>query len=52
MITKFENENQEEKTFLKENTSQEHWTESLFLSIYQKPCIRFHLKTYHYLKSI
>ena len=26
------------------------WTESLFLCIYQKPCIRFHIKTYHYLK--
>ena len=28
----------------------EHWTESLFLSKYQKPCICFHIKTYHYLK--
>ena len=41
------------KNSLKSASFIEHFmrtlTESLFLSIYQKPCIRFHIKTYHYL---
>ena len=45
MNNKFENENEEEKLFKKSllDRTLEHWTEPLFLSIYQKPCIRLHI---------
>ena len=42
MNNKFENENKEEK-LCEKNTSSEDWTKSLFLSLYQKPCIHFHI---------
>ena len=47
MNTKFENENKEEKLF-KKRTLPENMT--IYIYIYQKHYIRFHLKTYHYLK--
>ena len=48
-----ENENKEETLFKKrllDRTLHENTRPNLFLSLYQKPCICFHVKTYHYLK--
>ena len=48
MINKFENENEKEKLFkqkrLIDRTLHENTGPNLFLSIYQKPCIRFRIK--------